>query len=112
MAANLARAEDEDARIGQLSEDSARQFHGDISQADLTLRNPRMGSGPSARLESALENAVQHRARHTAGERISVSVLGLACDFGFANHLRIQTGDDREQVLDGLKARNRAQVPI
>ena len=112
MAADLTRAEDEDTRIGQLSEDPARQLHRDISQADLALRNPRMGAGPSARLEGALEDTIQHRACHTAGERISVSVLGLACDFGFANHLRIQTGDDREQVLDGLKARNRAQVPI
>ena len=81
--------EDEDARIGQLSEDPARQLHRDISQADRALRNPRMGSGPSARLEGALEDTIQHRACHTAGERISVSVLGLAGDFGFADHLGI-----------------------
>ena len=112
LAADLTRAEDEDPRIGQLSEDPARQLHRDISQAHLPLRDSRMGASPSARLEGALEDTIQHRARHPARKRISVSVLGLPRDFGFADHLGIQTGDDREQMLDGLKAGNRAQVPI
>ena len=48
-----------------------------------------MGAGPSARLEGALEDAIQHRARHAARERIGVRILRLPRDFGFADHLGI-----------------------
>jgi len=71
-----------------------------------------MGPRPRAGLERALEDAVEHRARHAARERIGVGVLGLTRAFGLADHLGIQARDDREQMLDGLQAGDRAKVPV
>jgi hypothetical protein len=48
-----------------------------------------------------LENAVEDRADVARGARGGIGVLHLSEDFGFADHLRIETGGDGAEVGDG-----------
>ena len=63
-----------------------------------------MRARPGPGLERALEDAVEYGTRHAAGERVGVGVLDLTRDLDLAHHLRFESGDDGEEVLDGLKA--------
>jgi hypothetical protein len=59
-----------------------------------------------------LEDTVKHRTRHTARERISVGVLHLPSDFDFADHLRLKTRDDGEEVFNGLQSWHRTEMLV
>jgi hypothetical protein len=67
---------------------------------------------PGAGLERALEDAVEHRARHAARERVGVGVLHLAGDLDLADHLGFESGDDGEEMLDRLEARHGTEMLV
>ena len=55
-------------------------------------------------LEAFLKQTIQHRPGGASGLRRGVGVFDLTENLGFTDHLRVETGCDLEQVLDGVAA--------
>ena len=112
LTADIAGAEHEHAGLIERTEDALRELHGDVTEADLALRDTGMRARPGAGLEGTLEDAVQHGTRHAARERIGIGVLDLTRDLDLAHHLRFEARDDGEEMLDGLEAGHGTEMLI
>ena len=102
--ANVARADEENTGLGELAENGEREVNGDIGDADLAGRNGGRGADVLGGLEAFLKQTIQHRSGGASGLRRGVGVFDLTENFGFTDHLRVETGCDLEQVLDGVAA--------
>ena len=98
----LARADDHDLPFVQRIKNFLRQFHGHGGDGDTAALDVGLGADLLGHLEGALESLVQPRAGVPVLEGQVVGFLELAEDFGFAEHHRVETAGDLEQVLNAV----------
>ena len=97
--ADVAGAEQEDARGGEFAEDGLGEIDGNVGNAHVAFGDGGVRANVFRGLESFLEDAVEDGAGVAAGLGEGVGVFDLAEDFGFADHLGVDAGGDLEEVV-------------
>ncbi|CAB4734111.1 unannotated protein [freshwater metagenome] len=98
---HLAGADDEYAPSAELTESFLRHLDGCVRDTRRAASDCRLGTGPLADLERVTEEEVERGLGATLHPGEFPCVTDLAEDLALAEHCRVQTGGNLEQVRDG-----------
>lgn len=100
LLADFSGAQQQDLGGGEIAHDGLRQTHGDLGETYATGGDRRMRARVFGRLQTSLENAIEHGAGAAAGVGVGVGGFHLPHNLGLSDELGIKPGRHFEQMLE------------
>ena len=104
LLADFSGAQQQDPGGGEIAHDGLRQTHGDLGETDAAGGDRCVHACVFGRLETFLENAIEHGSSAPAGMGVRVGGFYLTQNLGFSDELGIEPGRHLEQMLERVAA--------
>lgn len=104
LLADFSGAQQQDLGGGEIAHDGLRQTHGDLGQTHAAGGDRRVRARVFGRLETFLENAIEHGSGAPADVGVGVGGFHLPQNLGLSDELGIKPGRHLEQMLERVAA--------